>query len=110
MNSLGMTFRATPAPVLFSVYETRVSEFQRFVETTQREWLPPEAESGGDTPAVNVTWDDAVAFCSWLTDQERAAKQLQPTQSYRLPTDAEWSLAAGLGAEAGSSPAEKSRV
>src|SRR6185503_6224373 len=75
VNSLGMSFRLVRSSVLFSVYETRVSEFQRFVEATQREWLPPEAEMGPDTPAVNVAWDDAVAFCAWLTTQERAANQ-----------------------------------
>ena len=105
-----MSFQSTPGTVLFSVYETRVSEFQRFVESTQREWLPPEAEGGPDTPAVNVTWDDAVAFCAWLTDQERARQQLQPAEAYRLPTDSEWSVAAGLTVELGKSPAEKSRV
>lgn len=110
MNSLGMSFQPIPASVLFSVYETRVSEFLRFVEATQREWIPSESEPGPDGPAVNVAWDDAVAFCAWLTSQERAANQIRPQQSYRLPTDSEWSLAAGLGGENGSSPAEKRQV
>jgi formylglycine-generating enzyme required for sulfatase activity len=33
-------------------------------------------------PVVNVTWNDAVAFCDWLSQQEG--------KKYRLPTEAEW--------------------
>jgi len=36
-------------------------------------------------PVVNVTWNDAVAFCEWLSKKER--------RSYRLPTEAEWGYA-----------------
>ena len=33
---------------------------------------------------VNVSWNDAVAFCDWLSRQEG--------QTYRLPTEAEWEI------------------
>jgi formylglycine-generating enzyme required for sulfatase activity len=35
-----------------------------------------------DHPALNVTWNDAVAFCDWLSHKEG--------RKYRLPTEAEW--------------------
>jgi toxoflavin biosynthesis protein ToxD len=37
-------------------------------------------------PVVNVSWDDAVAYCEWLTKITE--------DQYRLPTEAEWEKAA----------------
>ena len=40
-------------------------------------------------PVVNVSWNDAVAFCKWLSKKEG--------KTYRLPTEAEWEYAARAG-------------
>jgi len=52
---------------------------------------------GDDFPAVDVTWHDAVLFCETLTDLERETGRLTASQSYRLPTEAEWEYACRAG-------------
>ena len=100
VNSLGMKFvPVAGTQVLFSVWETRVQDYVVFADETGREWPRPDFQQGPTHPAVNVNWEDAAAFCAWLSKNEE--------RKYRLPTDAEWSVAVGLGVEGGSTPAEK---
>ena len=64
---------------------------------------PAELETNAQPKA------DANAFCKWLTKKELAEGKIKAGQKYRLPTDAEWSVAVGLGKEKGNTPEEKSR-
>lgn len=97
INSLGMKFvpveivgaSPTAAKVLVSVWETRVKDYQEFVTATNREWPKADFPQGDDHPAVKVTWEDANAFCEWLSNKEN--------REYRLPLDHEWSCAIGIG-------------
>ena len=117
-NSLGMKFVPVPGTeVLFSVWETRVRDFDAFVQATGYKagegWRDPGASGQSWAagflqtplhPVAGVSWDDSVAFCRWLTEKERAAGRLSAEQECRLPTDAEWSRAVGLPPESGATP------
>jgi formylglycine-generating enzyme required for sulfatase activity len=52
---------------------------------------------------INVTWNDAVALCEWLTSNDGRG-------TYRLPTEAEWEYACRAGSTTsysfGDDPAE----
>jgi hypothetical protein len=104
-NTLGMKFVPVPGTeVLFSIWDTRVQDYQEFVKATHMDWIQTD---GPTYPAANVSWLDAKAFCEWLTAKEQQAGRLGQDQEYRLPTDAEWSIAVGLPAEVGNSPSDK---
>ena len=104
-NSLGMKF--VPVPItggptagkrlLFSVWDTRVQDYEVFANETKREWPKPDFQQGPTHPAVMISWDDAQAFCHWLTERERKTGKLSTNNHYRLPTDHEWSCAVGIG-------------
>jgi formylglycine-generating enzyme required for sulfatase activity len=48
--------------VLFSVWETRVNDYQAFCDATKRSWEKPTFPQTSDHPAVKVSWEDATAF------------------------------------------------
>lgn len=109
MNSLGMKFVEVPGTAaLFCIWETRVRDYEAFVKATGREWPKPGFEQGPDHPAVMVSWEDARAFCGWLTTNDWKSGMLPTNKCYRLPTDLEWSVAVGLTNEVGMTPAERS--
>ena len=53
-----------------------------------RPWQPGW-EQTEDHPVNYVSWNDAVAFCQWLSEKEG--------HTYRLPTEAEWEYACRAG-------------
>ena len=107
VNSLGMKFVPVPIVggptggqrVLFSVWDTRVQDYEVFAKETRRDWPKPDFAQDPMHPAVNVSWDDAQLFCQWLTSHDRAAGLLPAEWRYRLPSDHEWSCAVEIGAK-----------
>ena len=113
---------AITRPFWLGIHQVTVGQFGRFVEasgykteaekdgqgshvwnTTKKAWeLDPKKNwrnpgfSQEDThPVVCVSHNDAVAFCQWLTTQEK-----YEGRTYRLPTEAEWEYACRAGTEA----------
>ena len=103
-NALGMRFVPVGQTLLFSVWTTRVQDYEVFCHETGRALPGVDFVQGPTHPVVNVSRLDAEAFCAWLTAREMASGRLQTRQRYRLPTDREWSHAAGLPDEPGDTP------
>jgi formylglycine-generating enzyme required for sulfatase activity len=110
-NSLGMKFSPAGSPgILFGTCDVRIQDYRPFIDATGRAWQKPDFSQEEDHPAVYITWDDAIAYCQWLTAKELNNGHLAPNQSYRLPTDAEWSIAVGVDEPAGGTPESKNCV
>lgn len=73
----------TISPFAIGRHPVTNAEYRKYVEATG---APPPASwgtarlDGPDLPVVGVSWDDAVAYCTWAGGT--------------LPTEAEWELAA----------------
>jgi len=101
-------------PFRLSRYEVTLGQFRKFAEETgyrtEEEdgdggrgqvdgesvqdprfiWsADPGFEQTDNQPVVNISWNDAVAFCRWLSD--KAGSQ------YMLPTEAQWEYACRAG-------------
>jgi formylglycine-generating enzyme required for sulfatase activity len=79
------------SPYRIAKYPVTNLEYQAFVQA--KEHRPPShweghqyPEGKGDHPVVNVSWEDAVAYCQWLAETSG--------KPYRLPSEAEWEKAA----------------
>ncbi len=62
---------------------------EKFEQKPEYTWRNTGFEQTDEHPVVNVSWNDAVAFCEWLSRKEG--------KTYRLPTEAEWEYACRAG-------------
>ena len=67
-------------------YDAATREYKR---NPKYDWNNTGWEQTEAHPVVNVTWNDAVKFCAWLSKKEGKTSE--------LPTEAEWEYACRAG-------------
>ena len=82
----GQNIYITVTPVTNAEYADFISSTGYMAPKTWINGSYPEGQ--GDYPVTSVSFADAEAYCAWLT-------RINDGAVYRLPTEAEWELAAG---------------
>jgi serine/threonine-protein kinase PpkA len=76
-----------------SATEITFEQYDKYCEATNAKKPSDNGWGRGKMPVVNVSWNDAVAYCQWVSDQTG--------KTVHLPTEAEFEFAARGGNKSG---------
>lgn len=76
-------------PFLMGMHEVTNAQYEQFDPAHKTLRGKDGVSTADDEPVTFVTWNQAVAFCEWLSKKEG--------KTYRLPTEAEWEYACRAG-------------
>ena len=91
-------------PFMISVHEVTNKQFSAFRANHNSGGDVHASLSADNNPVANVTWEDAVQYCNWLSKREgrtpvyaeefgKWVPKYPFSDGYRLPTEAEWAWA-----------------
>ncbi len=84
--------RVTLKAFAIGAREVTFADYDRFARATGRVLPGDNGWGRGERPVINVSWNDAVAYTHWLSQQTGS--------HYRLPSEAQWEFAARAGGDA----------
>jgi formylglycine-generating enzyme required for sulfatase activity len=76
-------------PFALGRHAVTFEEYDHFCTATGREKPDDRGWGRGRRPVIHVSWDDASAYCAWLSETTE--------KNYRLPSEAEWEYACRAG-------------
>jgi formylglycine-generating enzyme required for sulfatase activity/tetratricopeptide (TPR) repeat protein len=81
-------------PRINGLWTSRGLSWRNTQQITGPERLPNQFSPTPHMPVNGVSWYEVTAFCNWLTQRGHADGWLEAQQIIRLPTEAEWEIAA----------------
>jgi len=97
-------------PFLIGVHEVTNKEFAEYRANHDSGTSLHPSLGADNNPVANISWADAVQYCNWLSQREGRTPAYKAefgvwvpvyplTDGYRLPTEAEWTLAIRYGGQ-----------